>query len=165
MAGGGHNNRRWRLSHTQGPHVDQVRNDINVTPLVDVMLVLLIIFMLMVLVMGRGQDVDVPKARNVNEEKDKQQPVVAIASADDDYALYVEKKKIPPGPNQMKAMREAIEAQWKSPTTVQAGGVNLVFLKVDTTVTYDKVYPILKYLNHEMNVEQVDVAVAKAGEK
>src|SRR5688500_12112002 len=129
MAGGGHNTRRWRLSHTKGPNADQVRNDINVTPLVDVMLVLLITFMLVVEVMGRGEDGDVRKAGNGSEENDKQQPVVAIGSAEDDDALDVGKKKFPPGPTQMKAMDEAIRAQWKSPTTVQAGGVNLVFLE------------------------------------
>ncbi|MBS1125049.1 MAG: Biopolymer transport protein ExbD/TolR, partial [Deltaproteobacteria bacterium] len=42
--------------------LDHVRNDINVTPLVDVMLVLLIIFMLMTLIMGRGHDVRLPSA-------------------------------------------------------------------------------------------------------
>ena len=59
-------------------HVDVVRNDINVTPLVDVMLVLLIIFMLMTMVMGRGKDVTLPNAHNFSEEKDKMQPVVSV---------------------------------------------------------------------------------------
>ena len=56
----GHAHRRWRLSGNKKPHIDVVRNDINVTPLVDVMLVLLIIFMLMTLIMGRGHDVILP---------------------------------------------------------------------------------------------------------
>jgi len=59
----GHPHRRWRISNKKH-HVDSVRNDINVTPLVDVMLVLLIIFMLMTLIMGRGHDVSLPKAHN-----------------------------------------------------------------------------------------------------
>src|SRR5687767_12348583 len=85
--------RRWRQSHSKGPHIDTVRNDINVTPLVDVMLVLLIIFMLMTLLMGRGQDVQLPKATNYSSEKDMMQPVVTIdANAD----LFVEKSKIGP---------------------------------------------------------------------
>ena len=51
----GHSHRRWRLSGHKKPHTDSVRNDINVTPLVDVMLVLLIIFMLMTLIkIGRA---------------------------------------------------------------------------------------------------------------
>ena len=60
---GGKLSRRWRLSGNKKAHIDVVRNDINVTPLVDVMLVLLIIFMLMTLVMGRGHDVQLPGAK------------------------------------------------------------------------------------------------------
>ena len=37
----GHAHRRWRISGKKN-HVEAVKNDINVTPLVDVMLVLLI---------------------------------------------------------------------------------------------------------------------------
>ena len=65
---------------TRSAHIDAVRNDINVTPLVDVMLVLLIIFMLMTLIMGRGHDVILPKAHNFSQEKDKMQPVVTSTS-------------------------------------------------------------------------------------
>src|SRR6266498_739432 len=89
----GHPHRRWRLSDKKKPHVDQVRNDINVTPLVDVMLVLLIIFMLMTLIMGRGHDVNLPKASNYSQEKDKLQPVVSV---DLDGQLWVEKQKLGP---------------------------------------------------------------------
>src|SRR5947207_12118250 len=87
------NKRRWRMSHSKGPHTDAVRNDINVTPLVDVMLVLLIIFMLMTLIMGRGHDVNLPHAHNYSQEKDKMQPVVTV---DTEGNLFVEKNKLGP---------------------------------------------------------------------
>src|SRR5256712_14144272 len=94
MSGGsGHSRRRWRLSGNKKPMIDHVRNDINVTPLVDVMLVLLIIFMLMTLIMGRGYDVILPKAHNYSQEKDKMQPVVSV---DLDGNLFVEKNKLGP---------------------------------------------------------------------
>jgi len=70
-----------------------VRNDINVTPLVDVMLVLLIIFMLMTLVTGRGHDVPLPVASQFTLEKDQRQPVVAIDLAGN---LWVDKDKLGP---------------------------------------------------------------------
>src|SRR5690348_3648441 len=88
----GHEHRRWRIS-AKKPHLDHVRNDINVTPLVDVMLVLLIIFMLMTLIMGRGYDVTLPNAANFSQEKDKMQPVVTV---DAEGNLYVEKTKLGP---------------------------------------------------------------------
>ena len=56
----GHAHRRWRISGKKAA-IDHVRNDINVTPLVDVMLVLLIIFMVVTPMTGRGHDVKRPK--------------------------------------------------------------------------------------------------------
>lgn len=166
MAGAaGHKHRRWRLSGKK-LHAESVRNDINVTPLVDVMLVLLIIFMLMTLVMGRGHDVKLPQAKNFSEEKDNQQPVVTIAGEQDDYAIYVEKVRIgPASPSTLKEMRDQIQNHWKNPTTIEAGGADRVFLKAEVNVTYDRVYPVLQYLNREMMVGQVDIAIAKGNEK
>jgi len=60
------------------PALDPVRNEINVTPLVDVCLVLLIIFMVITPLMARGKDVPLPKAANESKEKDKMQPVVSV---------------------------------------------------------------------------------------
>jgi biopolymer transport protein TolR len=164
----GHAHRRWRLTGKKA-HVDQVRNDINVTPLVDVMLVLLIIFMLMVLVMGKGHDVKLPKAKNYSEEKDKNQPVITVACADESCVvvdLYVEKHKLgPTTPQTLKEMQNRIETQWKSPQTISAGGAGRLLLKAPVGMTYDKVYPVLEYLNKTMYVQQVDIAIAKAGEK
>jgi biopolymer transport protein ExbD len=46
---------------------DEVMNEINMTPLVDVMLVLLIIFIITVPVMQHAVNVDLPRATNVPE--------------------------------------------------------------------------------------------------
>src|SRR5689334_24787209 len=89
----GKSKRRWRLSGNKKHHLDVVRNDINVTPLVDVMLVLLIIFMLITLIMGRGHDFNLPKAAYYSLEKDKMQPVVTV---DQEAQLFVEKTKLGP---------------------------------------------------------------------
>src|SRR3954462_6286059 len=108
MSGSGHAHRRWRLSGHKKPHMDVVRNDINVTPLVDVMLVLLIIFMLMTLIMGRGHDVTLPKAAYYSQEKDKMQPVVTI---DGEGNLFVEKNKLGPiSESTLKEMGDQITA-------------------------------------------------------
>src|ERR1700753_2163900 len=116
MSGAGHSHRRWRLSGHKKPHIDVVRNDINVTPLVDVMLVLLIIFMLMTLIMGRGQEVKLPHAKNFSQEKDKLQPVVSV---DDAGELYFEKTKIGPiNPATLKELNDNVSAAWKAPKNV-----------------------------------------------
>ena len=50
--------------------------DINVTPLVDVVLVLLIIFMVVTPMLSSGVDVNLPKAKTADEEKDMGQHLV-----------------------------------------------------------------------------------------
>jgi biopolymer transport protein ExbD len=47
---------------------DEVMNEINMTPLVDVMLVLLIIFMITVPVMKHAVDIDLPRASNAPQD-------------------------------------------------------------------------------------------------
>ena len=47
---------------------DEVMNEINMTPLVDVMLVLLIIFIITVPVMKHAINIDLPRASNVAQE-------------------------------------------------------------------------------------------------
>ena len=56
-----------------------VKSDINVTPLVDVMLVLLIIMMLIAPMLQKGVDVKLPEASNASDKPESQeQTVVAI---------------------------------------------------------------------------------------
>jgi biopolymer transport protein ExbD len=162
MSGGsGHSHRRWRLSGNKKPTIDHVRNDINVTPLVDVMLVLLIIFMLMTLIMGRGHDVILPKAHNYSQEKDKMQPVVSI---DLEGNLWIEKNKLgQPTIQALKEMDDQIQGAWKAPKNPD--GVGRIYLKADDKVEYSKVYPVLEYLNKTMAVQSVDLAIAKESEE
>ena len=153
----GHKHRRWRLSGHKKAHVDAVRNDINVTPLVDVMLVLLIIFMLMTLIMGRGHDVTLPKAAHYSQEKDKMQPVVTVTK---DGMLYIEKNKLGPvSESTLKEMKDQIQAAWNAPKNPE--GVGRVYIKADNTVEYGKVYPVLMYLNRELAGQAIDLAIAK----
>jgi biopolymer transport protein TolR len=162
MAGqAGHIHRRWRLSGHKKAMIDVVRNDINVTPLVDVMLVLLIIFMLMTLIMGRGHDVILPKAHNYSQEKDKMQPVVTV---DIDGNLWIEKNKLGAvSVSTLKEMDDQIQSAWKAPKNPD--GVGRIYLKADDKVEYSKVYPVLEYLNKTMAVQQVDLAIAKDSEE
>ena len=161
MAGPSH--RRWRLSGHKQAMTDAVRNDINVTPLVDVMLVLLIIFMLMTLVTSRGHDVPLPTAVNPTLEKDKMQPVVSV---DIDGNLWVDKNKL--GPVTVASLSEMdakVQGLWKASTNED--GVGRVYLKADIGVAYSKVYPVLEYMNRVMvnpatgqTLQSVDVATA-----
>jgi biopolymer transport protein TolR len=64
--------------------------EINVVPLVDVVLVLLIIFMITAPLMLRGIDIDLPKS-SVNTIKPEDRVVVTVAR---DRAVYLDKERV-----------------------------------------------------------------------
>jgi biopolymer transport protein TolR len=64
-----------------------VKNDINVTPLVDVVLVLLIIFMVVTPLLHRGKDVHLPKAKTTDETK---KPDALVISVTGDRSIWLE---------------------------------------------------------------------------
>jgi biopolymer transport protein TolR len=65
--------------------------DINVTPLVDVVLVLLIIFMVVTPMLSSGVDVKLPKAQNTESTQDVGQNLVV--SIRNDGAVFVDTKR------------------------------------------------------------------------
>ena len=71
-----------------------VKSDINVTPLVDVVLVLLIIFMVVTPLLHRGKDVTLPKARTTDQTK---MPDALVISVTRDRTIWVETTQALPG--------------------------------------------------------------------
>lgn len=66
-------------------------SEINVTPLVDVMLVLLIIFMVTAPILQTGIEVNLPKTRTVAPQDPKQRAVITISRGD---ILYYRSKPV-----------------------------------------------------------------------
>src|SRR4051794_11945827 len=66
-----------------------IKADINVTPLVDVVLVLLIIFMVVTPLLQRGKDVELPTAKNADAAKSAQTDPL-ILSVTYDQRIWVE---------------------------------------------------------------------------
>ena len=69
-----------------------VKSDINVTPLVDVVLVLLIIFMVITPMLQRGKAVTLPDAKLVSELKSGGDPI--ILSVTRDGKSFIEKEEV-----------------------------------------------------------------------
>jgi biopolymer transport protein TolR len=65
-----------------------IKSEINVTPLVDVVLVLLIIFMVITPMLQRGKDVHLPRANN--PEKDQKEGDPLIVSVTLDKKIWIE---------------------------------------------------------------------------
>ena len=70
---------------------DEVMNEINMTPLVDVMLVLLIIFIITVPVMKHSVNIDLPRASN---QQELVKPETVRLSVDADGSYYINDAKI-----------------------------------------------------------------------
>jgi biopolymer transport protein ExbD len=60
----------------------RLRNEINVTPLVDVVLVLLIIFMVVTPMLQRGKDVTLPAAKHIEEGGKRGDPMIISVTLD-----------------------------------------------------------------------------------
>jgi biopolymer transport protein TolR len=81
-----------------------VKSDINVTPLVDVVLVLLIIFMVITPLLQRGKPVQLPRAKLISELKHGGDPL--LLSVTPDGRTWIEKKEV-----QRKDLSDALLAE------------------------------------------------------
>jgi biopolymer transport protein TolR len=91
--------RRWRAARRLifGPgeerHKNDVKSDINVTPLVDVVLVLLIIFMVVTPMIASGVAVDLPRTSHHSRKPDDGKDI--IISITQDKRIYVGASAVP----------------------------------------------------------------------
>ncbi len=106
-----------------------VRSDINITPLVDVVLVLLIIFMVITPMLQRGKHVDLPKAKHAAGGQPGEPAFISVTK---DGQVYIEQDKTPASLDQVKAAMIAAAAQGKR-----------IMLKADVETEYGKVRPVL----------------------
>jgi TolR protein len=110
-----------------------VKSDINVTPLVDVMLVLLIIMMLVAPMLQQGVSVKLPTAQNTVDKPEVQgQTVIAIGR---DKQFYLNAKAVQEGELATK-VNEALENQREK----------IVLIKADEEVEYGAVMAAMDQL-------------------
>jgi len=86
-----------------------IKSDINVTPLVDVVLVLLIIFMVVTPMLQRGKDVVLPKSKVVDKDPGSGGPL--ILSITTDKKVWVDKESYDPARLEQKLRDEVISNQ------------------------------------------------------
>jgi len=114
-----------------------VKSDINVTPLVDVMLVLLIIMMLVAPLLQQGITVTLPKASNsVDKPETRGQTTIAISV---DKHVYLNAKEVPsPNDNLGTAVKDVLEGK--------KADEKVVFIKADQGVDYGVVMATMDQL-------------------
>jgi len=121
-------------------------SEINVVPLVDVMLVLLIIFMVTAPMMQRGLDVNLPQSRRAQEINDQQRLYVTVPlSFRKDRKVRVGDELVP---FELLAERVRQAMRWKSEKQV--------FLQCDGTLTVQEFMDVTGRLK-EGGVEHVGI--------
>lgn len=103
--------------------------EINVTPLVDVMLVLLIIFMVSAPLMQQGIQVDLPKASAPSLDDQQEQIVLVVTS---DKRLLINKNEVP-----TRGLRAKLAAIYANKP------VKEIFIQADQSVPYGFVAQVM----------------------
>ena len=111
-----------------------VRSEINITPLVDVVLVLLIIFMVVTPMLQRGINVDLPKAKHVASAKDAGDPMIVAVKSDG--TVWIEKTQVT-----LEQLQQQVADIVKSDPTKR------VLVKGDKAALYGKVRVALDRLS------------------
>jgi biopolymer transport protein TolR len=128
------------LTHTSSDE-EEVLSDINITPLVDVMLVLLIIFMITAPLLHQGIEVALPRAEAPNLPSRANDPMVLSIAANG--LVYV--KEQPVHPTKLLEVLTPL---------VRGRSDETVFLKGDRDVPYGRVIEVLDIL-HRGGIEKV----------
>ena len=112
-----------------------VKSDINVTPLVDVMLVLLIIMMIVAPLLQQGVPVTLPLASNSSEKPETQDQTVVTIDRNKD--VYVNGKAVASGQMESR-IKEVLEDK----------SDKIVIIKADEETPYSAVMDTMDELRH-----------------
>jgi biopolymer transport protein TolR len=127
--------------------------EINVVPLVDVMLVLLIIFMVTAPMMQRGMDVNLPASRRATAVEGERVFVTVPASFRQTHTVYLDQEQI-----RVDVLQERIRQKMERATDKQ------VYLRGDGAVLYQDLYDVVDLLK-DAGVERVGLVAKAPGER
>jgi len=137
-------NRKRRARGAPTGVASRVRSEINVTPLVDVVLVLLIIFMVVTPMLQRGVDVRLPRTRHHASENDTGEQLMLSVKADG--SLWLDRELVDPRRLE-SVLGDALRRNPGRP----------IYLKGDSRLRYAKVRDVLEAC-HRAGAQQVALA-------
>ncbi len=129
----------WAGQSKWGKDIEPM-GEINVTPLVDVMLVLLIIFMVTAPLLTQGVNVDLPDAKSAAMQQNIEPLVVTIRSNGD---VFLQKKKIT-----LESLTARILAIRKNKTDMP------IYIRGDAKTPYELIAKIMSQLE-QANINKV----------
>jgi biopolymer transport protein ExbD/biopolymer transport protein TolR len=143
---------RAKLAASKRRAPGEVKSDINVTPLVDVVLVLLIIFMVVTPIIAGGVPVELPKTVHHARKPDDGQDIVISVTTD--QRVYVYGK---PVAATQDVTRLVEEERRKHPEKA-------VFVKGDTRTTYGVVREVMEAV-HKAGLDNVMLGTEEVKDK
>jgi biopolymer transport protein ExbD/biopolymer transport protein TolR len=131
---------------------NKYNSDINVTPMVDVMLVLLIIFMVITPLLQSGVSVALPKdMKNPEEDKAiiKESSFVVAVTKDNEY--YVGKEKV-----EIVDLKDAVTRAMESKESAE----RIVYIKSDVAANYGSVVEVINTIR-QAGIDQIGLVADK----
>ncbi len=130
-------------------------SEINVTPMVDVMLVVLIIFMVITPLLNKGVTVDMAKARNPITMGDADQEDAVIVAITRDGNVFL-------SPGVQKLQPEDLPQKVKDLLTNKAS--KMVFVRADSRAKYERVEDVVDNLR-AAGVDQIGLLTEQVQDK
>jgi biopolymer transport protein ExbD/biopolymer transport protein TolR len=131
---------------------DEYNSDINVTPMVDVMLVLLIIFMIVTPLLQQGVSVNLPREMNSpDEDPDIAKDTSVIVAIPDNNNFYIGKQLYP-----LEELGEKIKTLMKDKTPEK----RIVYIKSSIEVDYGTVVKAIDQIRKQ-DIDKVGLVADK----
>lgn len=135
-----------------GGVASDLNSEINVTPMVDVMLVLLIIFMVITPLLQSGVTVTLPRGKAPDEDANITKDTAVVVSIPWDGAYYVGRDQVA-----KEKLIETIETRMKA---LKPSDPQVVYIKGGVNVSYGEVVDIINFIR-EAGFDQIGLVAEK----
>ncbi len=144
----------------EAPHdsgTGNLNSEINVTPMVDIMLVLLIIFMVVTPMLQSGVTVTLPRGTNPEEDANITKDTAVVVSIPSDGAYYVGRDLIVGKDKLIQTIKNRMSA-------LKPSDPHVVYIKGGTNVSYGEVVNVIDSIR-EAGFDQIGLVAEKKKEK
>ncbi len=130
----------------------ELNSEINVTPMVDIMLVLLIIFMVVTPLLQSGVTVTLPRGQAPDEDANITKDTAVVVSIPWDGAYYVGRDQV-----QKEKLIETIKTRMK---LLKPSDPQVVYIKGGVNVSYGEVVDIINFIR-DAEYDQIGLVAEK----
>jgi biopolymer transport protein TolR len=141
------------MGMTGGSGPGELQSEINVTPMVDIMLVLLIIFMVVTPLLQSGVTVILPRGDNPDQDINITKDTACVVSIPFDGAYYVGRDMVRDEPSLIAKIKTKMEA-------LKPSDPKVVYIKASNNVQYGEVVKVVNAIR-ESGFEQLGLVADK----